>query len=118
MKTNLRQIVRTAALLGCACVTYGSAFAQHYPARPVRVIVAGPPGSATDFTARLIAQRLSETLGQQFVIDNRAGAGGIIAHELAAKSAPDGYTILFSTSAGLVINPLLTKVSYDTFRDL
>src|SRR5688572_17099468 len=98
-----------------ACATVS---AQQYPTRPVRVIVAGPPGSATDFTARLIADRLSPTLGQQFVIDNRAGAGGIIAHEIAAKSVPDGYTLLFSTSAGLVINPLLTKTSYDTFRDL
>ena len=114
---------KTSALIAAALAALAAALphiaaAQQYPARPVRVIVAGPPGSATDFTARLISQRLTDLWSQQFVIDNRAGAGGIIAHELAAKAAPDGYTLLFSTSAGLVINPLLTKVAYDTFRDL
>jgi tripartite-type tricarboxylate transporter receptor subunit TctC len=89
-----------------------------YPARPIRIIVPGSPGSANDFTARAIAQRFTEAWGQQIVIDNRSGAGGIIAHDLAAKAAPDGYTLIFSTSAGLVINPLLYKVPYDSFRDL
>ena len=115
MKTKMSAVVFAAAI---GVVLPQIVSAQQYPVRPVRVIVAGPPGSATDFTARLIAERLSTTLGQQFVIDNRAGAGGIIAHELAANAPADGYTLLFSTSAGLVINPLLTKVSYDTFRDL
>ena len=94
------------------------AHAQAYPARPIRIIVPGSAGSANDFTARAIAQRLTEAWGQQIVIDNRSGAGGIIAHELAAKATPDGYTLIFSTSAGLVINPLLYKVPYDSFRDL
>ena len=115
---NKATLFKTASIIAAGLVAAQTALAQQYPVRPVRVIVAGPPGSATDFTARLIADRLSPTLGQQFVIDNRAGAGGIIAHELAAKAVPDGYTLLFSTSAGLVINPLLTKTSYDTFRDL
>src|SRR4051812_38649763 len=110
-----KTLVIVAAFIASALPAMANA--QQYPARPVRVIVAGPPGSATDFTARLIAQRLSETWGQQFVIDNRAGAGGIIAHEIGSKAAPDGYTLMFSTSAGLVINPLLSKVPYDTFRD-
>ena len=92
--------------------------AQSYPVRPIRIIVPGSAGSANDFTARAIAQRLTEAWGQQIVIDNRSGAGGIIAHELAAKATPDGYTLIFSTSAGLVINPLLYKVPYDSFRDL
>lgn len=115
MKTKLR--ATCAATLLAACTIPASLHAQHYPARPVRLVVAGPPGSALDFTARLVSQRLGETWGQQFVIDNRAGAGGIIAHEIVAKSVPDGYTLLFSTSAGLVINPLLSKVPYDSFRD-
>jgi tripartite-type tricarboxylate transporter receptor subunit TctC len=92
--------------------------AQSYPVRPIRMIVPGPPGSANDFTARAIGQRFTEAWGQQVVIDNRAGAGGIIGHELAARAAPDGYTMIFSTSAGLVINPLLFPVPYDSFRDL
>jgi tripartite-type tricarboxylate transporter receptor subunit TctC len=89
-----------------------------YPVRPIRIIVPGSAGSANDFTARAIAQRFTEAWGRQIVIDNRTGAGGIIAHDLAAKAPPDGYTLIFSTSAGLVINPLLYKVPYDSFRDL
>ena len=81
------------------------------------MIVANSAGSAVDTTGRMIGQRLTEMWGKQVVIDNRAGAGGIIAHELAAQAIPDGYTLLFSTSAGLVITPLLTKVPYVTLRD-
>lgn len=92
--------------------------AAGYPNRPIRVIVPGSAGSANDFTARAIAQRMTDAWGQQIVIDNRSGAGGIIAHELAAKATPDGYTLIFSTSAGLIINPLLQKTPYDSFRDL
>ena len=116
MKTKLRAAC-AAMLLSAACAIPATVSAQQYPGRPVRLVVAGPPGSALDFTARLVSQRLGETWGQQFVIDNRAGAGGIIAHEIVAKSIADGYTLIFSTSAGLVINPLLSKVPYDSFRD-
>ena len=113
-------------LIGAACTappviaaqTTATDSGQAYPVRPIRVIVPGTAGSANDFTARAIAQRFTEAWGQQIVIDNRSGAGGIIAHELAAKAPPDGYTLIFSTSAGLVINPLLYKVPYDSFRDL
>ncbi len=91
---------------------------QTYPNRPIRIVVPGTAGSANDFTARAIAQRFTEAWGQQIVIDNRSGAGGVIAHEIAAKANPDGYTLIFSTSAGLVINPLLFKTPYDSFRDL
>src|SRR4051812_2728733 len=106
-----------------ACLSSGApaqpaSDARHYPTRPVRVIVPNPAGGPTDFTARAIAQRMTEAWGQQIIIDNRAGAGGIIAHEIAAKASPDGYTLIFSTAAGLIINPLLTKTSYDSFRDL
>jgi tripartite-type tricarboxylate transporter receptor subunit TctC len=89
-----------------------------YPVRPIRIIVPGSAGSSNDFTARAIGQRFTDAWGQQVVIDNRSGAGGIIGHEIAAKSAPDGYTLIFSTSAGLVINPILFKTPYDSFRDL
>jgi tripartite-type tricarboxylate transporter receptor subunit TctC len=88
-----------------------------YPARPIRIIVPNTAGSAMDNVTRMIGQRLTEAWGQPIVVDDRPGAGGIIGHELAAKAAPDGYTLLFSASAGVVINPLLTRVSYDTARD-
>ncbi len=106
------------AILSC---TPAVALAQpkaDYPSRPIRIVVPGSAGSANDFTARAIAQRFTEAWGQQMVIDNRSGAGGVIAHEIAAKANADGYTLIFSTSAGLVINPLLFKVPYDSFRDL
>jgi tripartite-type tricarboxylate transporter receptor subunit TctC len=91
--------------------------ARSYPTRPIRVIVPNPAGGPTDFTARAIAQRMTDAWGQQIIIDNRGGAGGIIAHEIAARSAPDGYTLIFSTASGLVTNPLITRVPYDPFRD-
>jgi tripartite-type tricarboxylate transporter receptor subunit TctC len=112
----MRNLLLFSLIAACAGATLVSA--QTYPVRPIRVIVPGSPGSANDFTARAIAQRLTDAWGQQIVIDNRSGAGGIVAHELAAKATPDGYTLIFSTSAGLVINPLLHKVPYDSFRDL
>lgn len=90
---------------------------QGYPARPIRIIVPNTAGSAMDNVTRMIAQHLTDTWGQQIVVDNRPGAGGIIGHELAAKAAPDGYTLLFSASAGVVIQPLMTRVSYDSGRD-
>src|SRR5688572_29162042 len=105
------------AAIAAACVLAAQTGQQTYPSRPIRVIVPNTPGSATDFTTRLVAQRLAESMGQQTVIDNRAGAGGIIGHEIAMQAAPDGYTVLASTSAGLIINPLLGKVPYDSFRD-
>ena len=90
---------------------------QTYPNRPIRIIVPGTAGSSNDFTARAIAQRFTDAWGQQGVIDNRAGAGGMIAHDIVAKATPDGYTLIFSTSAGLILNPLLSKTPYDSFRD-
>ena len=100
------------------CVfTMGPGWAQTYPNRPIRLIVPTPAGGPTDITARVIAQRMTEDWGQQVIIDNRGGAGGIIGHEIAAKATPDGYTLIFSTAAGLIINPLLNKLTYDPFRD-
>jgi tripartite-type tricarboxylate transporter receptor subunit TctC len=95
-----------------------SALAQVYPSKPIRWIVTYPPGGPTDVVARAVGARLTAAWGQQVVIDNRAGAGGVIGSELAAKSAPDGYTLLFGTSAGLSINPVLSsKLPYDPVRD-
>lgn len=91
---------------------------QAYPTRPLRMIVPYPPGASVDFTARLLGQRLGEALGQAVVIDNRGGAGGVIAAELAARAAPDGYTLFFGTPASLCVSPAIRlKVPYDTLRD-
>ncbi|MEO7726305.1 MAG: tripartite tricarboxylate transporter substrate binding protein [Burkholderiales bacterium] len=95
-----------------------TAQAQTFPNRPVRLIVTYTAGGPADIAARALAQKLSEAWRQQVVVDNRAGAGGIIGTELVAKAAPDGYTLLHGTAAGLIINPLLIKkLPYDTFRD-
>jgi tripartite-type tricarboxylate transporter receptor subunit TctC len=95
-----------------------AAHAQAYPSKPIRWIVTYPPGGPTDFVARAIGARLTAAWGQQVIIDNRPGAGGVIGTELAAKAVPDGYTLLFGTSAGLTINPaLLGKLPYDPVKD-
>jgi tripartite-type tricarboxylate transporter receptor subunit TctC len=117
VRGNAPRIVRragVAALLALACAT---AFAQTYPDRPVRLVVGFPPGGAADILARIAAQQLSAGFGQQVVIDNRGGAGGLIATEITARANPDGYTLLW-TSIPHVINPhLYAKVSYDALRD-
>ena len=94
-----------------------AAWAQGYPNRAVRVIVPWPPGQATDVAARIVAEKLSQQLGQPFVIDNRAGAGGSIGSDAVAKAAPDGYTILASSSGPISIMPLLQKTPYDPQKD-
>ncbi len=93
-----------------------AAAAVGYPDRPVRLIVGFPPGGAADTLGRIAAQQLTDRLGEQVVVDNRGGAGGLIATEIAAKAGADGYTLLFS-SIPHVINPHLRKVSYDAIRD-
>ncbi len=96
----------------------GVAFAQPYPNRPVKVIVPWPPGQATDIAARMLAEKMQDALKQPFVIDNRAGAGGSIGTEVAAKSAPDGYTLLAASSGPMSIMPSLQKIPYDPQKDL
>jgi tripartite-type tricarboxylate transporter receptor subunit TctC len=94
-----------------------SAAAQSYPDRPIRLIVGFPPGGAADILGRFAAQQLTAALGQQVVVDNRGGAGALIATEIAARANPDGYTLLF-TSIPHVINPhLYSKVTYDAVKD-
>ena len=95
-----------------------SAHGNAYPEKPVRFIVAYPAGGSADLIARVIGQKLADSLRQAFVIDNRGGAGGLIGEELAAKSAPDGYTILL-VSISHVVNPILNeKLAYDPMKDL
>lgn len=105
-------------LAACAVALLSQpAAAQTYPNKPIRVIVSAPAGGVLDVTARLIAPGLSGLLGQQLVIDNRGGAGGLIGAELAAKAIPDGYTLLISTPGALTILPHMRSVPYDTLRD-
>ena len=92
------------------------ALSQQYPARPIRFIVPFPPGGTVDITARIMQPKLSESLGQPIIIENRGGAGGTVGTEAVAKSAPDGYTFLFTLSSH-TINPMLYKLSYDVERD-
>jgi tripartite-type tricarboxylate transporter receptor subunit TctC len=104
------------AAIAASCVVL-PALATGYPERPVRLVVGFPPGGAADILGRTAAQQLSERIGQQVVVDNRGGAGGLIATEIAVKANPDGYTLLFS-SIPHVINPhLYKKVAYDAIRD-
>jgi tripartite-type tricarboxylate transporter receptor subunit TctC len=95
------------------------AFCAHaqYPNRPVKLIVPFPPAGATDLVGRIVAQKLGEQLGQPVVVENRPGAGGTIGSDLAAKSAPDGYTLLMATSSTHSIGPVLQKLPYDPLKD-
>jgi tripartite-type tricarboxylate transporter receptor subunit TctC len=88
-------------------VLAGFACAQAFPTKPIRIVVGFPPGGGIDLVARLIAPKMTESLGQQVIVDNRAGANGIIATELVAKSAPDGHTIFIGTTGNLSVNPAL-----------
>ena len=108
---------RAAALLAATALPL-MAIAQTYPDKPIRVIVPVPAGGTPDVVARLVMPGLSNLLGQQLVVDNRGGAGGLIGAEMAAKAVPDGYTIFFSSPGSLTILPHLQKhVNYDTLRD-
>jgi len=99
-------------------LTLPLAAAQAYPDKPIRVIVPVPAGGTPDVVARMVAPGLSTLLGQQLVIDNRGGAGGLIGAELAARAVPDGYTVFFSSPGSLTILPHLQKqVAYDTLKD-
>lgn len=99
------------------CGTGVPVLAQTYPLRPVRVVIPWPPGGGNDIVGRVVAQKLTEILGQQFIVDNRGGAAGTIGAEFVAKSAPDGYTIMVH-SATHVSNPhLYKKIPYDTLKD-
>src|SRR5207249_1241382 len=105
-------------LKACALAISASALAQGYPAKPVRMIVAYPPGGGTDIVGRVVAQKLGETLGQSVLVENRGGASGNIGTELAARAAPDGYTILMGNVAPNAINVSLFKnLPFDPVAD-
>src|SRR3954453_8384279 len=94
------------------------AIAQAYPTKPIRLIVPFPPGGGVDFIGRIVGQKLSERLGQQVAIDNRAGANGIVGLEVLKAAAPDGYTIAAASAGPLAVNPFIyAKLPHDTVRD-
>lgn len=94
-----------------------AAWAQAYPAKPVRVVIPWPPGGSNDVVGRLVLQKLSQTMGQQFVVDNRAGAAGSIGAELVAKAPPDGYTLMVHSTTHLGNGTLYRKLPYDVVKD-
>lgn len=109
---------RKAAVLVLSCLAT-AAVAQTYPGKPVRVVVAFAAGGTTDILARVYAQKLSASTGQQFVVDNRAGAGGTIGTEAVVKAAPDGYTINFGSTSSLAVSPnLYPKLPFELMRDV
>lgn len=106
------------AVVLAAALTPALAQKDDYPAKPIRLICPFPPGGLNDYISRYLGPRIAAVVGQQFIVDNRSGAGGIIGTELGARAQPDGYTINFGSTAVLAINPALyTKLPYDSVRD-
>ncbi|SPC08153.1 Bug family tripartite tricarboxylate transporter substrate binding protein [Cupriavidus taiwanensis] len=117
MSTRRQALIALAA--ACAAGASGSAFAQPWPARPIRMVVPFPPGSSPDLIARLLTEKLAAALGQPVVVENRPGAGGNIGTGMVARAAPDGYTLLFTINGPLVTAPTLSRnLNYDPFRQL
>lgn len=117
MSTRRQALIALAAV--CAAGASGSAFAQPWPARPIRMVVPFPPGSSPDLIARILTEKLAAALGQPVVVENRPGAGGNIGTGMVARTAPDGYTLLFTINGPLVTAPTLSRnLNYDPFRQL
>ncbi len=104
-----------AALLICAGSTVSAA---EFPNKPLRLVTGSAPGGGSDTVARTLSEKLNERLGQPVLVDNRAGAGGVIGADIVAKAPPDGYTWLVATSSSMVVNPAMQKLPYDVERDL
>jgi tripartite-type tricarboxylate transporter receptor subunit TctC len=118
MKIHRRAFMRSASALAVGATLSTSARAETYPARPVRLIVGLPPGSAPDIVARLLAQWLSQRLGQSFVVDNRPGAGTNIATEAVVRAAPDGYTLLLVTAGNAINTSFYQHLDFNFISDI
>jgi len=116
MNATLQAVARAACALTLIAAT-SAAFAQGYPARPIKIIVPFGAGGVADITARVLAQKMSETIGQQVLVENRPSAGGIIASEAVAKAEPDGYTLLLISNGNAVSATLFKSLPYDTVND-
>ena len=116
---NMRTTAVSASLLmAMTCVAPGAAPDQTYPSKSIRMIGPAAPGGGIDATGRILAAAFTQSLGRQVVLENRPGAGGIVGAELAAKAAPDGYTLMLTGTASLVVFPhTFRKLPYDTARD-
>ena len=113
-----RHVLLAAALIAAFCLSAAPASAQDYPSRPITLVVPFPPGGSTTIVGRIVADKMSETLGQTIVLDNRGGAGGTVGSRAVAKTAPDGYTILLGYTGTLAIGPTLYgNVGYDPRKD-
>lgn len=118
MQSKFRRHWLQAALVGTALAFAGSAMAQNYPSKPIRLVVPFTPGGVTDTSGRLIAEQLSKRLGQQVVVDNKPGASGNIGTQQVATAEPDGYTLLLGFDGTMVINPhVFPKTGFDTLKD-
>ena len=117
MKFARRQFLRLAAFAGALPIGNRLANAQAYPERPVRIIVPVAAGGATDILGRLLAQWLSDRMGQPFVVENRPGAGGNIGTEMALRAAPDGYTLLLIQAGNVINTSLYNNLSFNFPRD-
>jgi tripartite-type tricarboxylate transporter receptor subunit TctC len=113
-----RHWLRTAALAGAFAIVGTSAFAQAWPTRTVRLVVGFAPGGGTDVIARVLAQALTDALGQPVIVDNRPGASGNIGAAEVVRAAPDGYTLLLAPTSFQTVNPSLFKAQFDPARDL
>jgi tripartite-type tricarboxylate transporter receptor subunit TctC len=113
----MKATISRLAALALAIAFSTLAAAQDYPSRPVRVVVPYPPGGPTDVIVRVVANRLSESLGQPVVVENRAGASGMIGAELVSKAQPDGYTLLVNPSIHVILPSLVPKMAYDAIKD-
>jgi tripartite-type tricarboxylate transporter receptor subunit TctC len=112
------RLIQTMIAAACMLAAGAAAAAENFPSKPLRLIVPVPPGGGADFVARGYAQLLTQSLGQQVVVDNRGGAAGIIAMEAVAKAAPDGYTLVQTNISTVSINPFIySKLPYDATRD-
>src|SRR3954464_10782576 len=109
-------ILRSLTAIACASIA-ATSLAQDYPTRPVRMVVPFPPGGGVDATARVLGQKLTEAWKQQVVPDNRTGAGTTIGAEIAARAAPDGYTLLLTNNALAISAGLYPKLNYDTAKN-
>src|SRR5687768_3041975 len=113
----MKKKIWIAPVLAVLLIAAGGTAAQAYPDRPIRVIIPFSAGGATDVLIRIVANRLPEVLGQQVVIDNRTGAGGLIGTEIAAKATNDGYTLLATGTPHVIVPHLYKKVSFDPLKD-
>src|SRR5262249_10571125 len=113
-----RSLRRLALAALCLNLAAGNAAAADYPDKPIRLLLPFPPGGAVDLVARLVTAKMAEELGRPFVIENRAGAGGVIATDAVAKAVPDGYTLLLTTPNHTINAAINPKLPYDTEKDL